>query len=61
MVKNKIRIFIEGAHNCYNFGDDAIFIAILYFLEKNLGLTEKNCQIYIYHVGKQMIAKSNKC
>jgi len=46
MVKNKIRIFIKGAHNCYNFGDDAIFIAILYFLEKNLGLTEKNCQIY---------------
>ncbi|MHA1832046.1 MAG: polysaccharide pyruvyl transferase family protein [Candidatus Helarchaeota archaeon] len=47
MIKNKIKIFIKGAYNAYNFGDDAIFIAILYFLEKNLGLTEKNCQIYI--------------
>ena len=47
MVKNKIRIFIKGAYNCYNFGDDVIFIANLYFLEKKLGLTEKNCELYI--------------
>jgi polysaccharide pyruvyl transferase WcaK-like protein len=47
MKKNNLKIFIKGAHDSYNFGDDLIFIGILYFLEKNLRLNNENCELYI--------------
>lgn len=47
MPKNKIKIFLRGAYNSYNFGDDIILASILYFLEKNLKIDPKIIQIYI--------------
>lgn len=43
----KIKIFLRGAYDSYNFGDDLIFIAILYFLEKNVNLKKEDVEIYI--------------
>jgi polysaccharide pyruvyl transferase WcaK-like protein len=41
MAKNKINIFLKGAHDSFNFGDDLLFIAIYYFLTENLKLENK--------------------
>jgi len=44
--KNIINICIIGAHNSFNFGDDAIYIAINYFYKHRLGLNKNNCIIW---------------
>lgn len=38
MAKDRLTILVRGAHDSFNFGDDLIFIAIYYFLIKDLEL-----------------------
>lgn len=38
MAKDRLSVLMRGAHDSFNFGDDLIFIAIYYFLIKDLKL-----------------------
>jgi len=42
-----MKILIRGSYDSYNFGDDALLIAVLFFLENNLGLNMDNTEIYV--------------
>lgn len=46
MNKNK-KLHLRGAYNLYNFGDDLLLISIIEFLNKELGFTSENINIYI--------------
>lgn len=45
-MKNKKKIYLRGAYNLYNFGDDLLLISTLDFFSKHLKLSRENAELY---------------
>ncbi|PSB40832.1 hypothetical protein C7B80_32440 [Cyanosarcina cf. burmensis CCALA 770] len=45
-MSNKKKIYLRGAYNLYNFGDDLLLISTLEFFSKHLKLTRENLELY---------------
>ncbi|MBD2306779.1 polysaccharide pyruvyl transferase family protein [Chroococcidiopsis sp. FACHB-1243] len=45
-MKNKKKIYLRGAYNLYNFGDDLLLISTLNFFSKHLKLSRENVELY---------------
>ncbi|AFY88605.1 MULTISPECIES: polysaccharide pyruvyl transferase family protein [Chroococcidiopsis] len=45
-MNQKKKIYLRGAYNLYNFGDDLLLISTLEFFSKHLRLTRENLELY---------------
>ncbi|OWY67350.1 hypothetical protein B7486_32065 [cyanobacterium TDX16] len=45
-MSNKKKIYLRGAYNLYNFGDDLLLISTIEFFNKHLRLTRENLELY---------------
>ncbi|MDV2996802.1 MAG: hypothetical protein N4J56_006507 [Chroococcidiopsis sp. SAG 2025] len=45
-MNQKKKIYLRGAYNLYNFGDDLLLISTIEFFSKHLRLTRDNLELY---------------
>jgi hypothetical protein len=46
-MNKKTKIYLRGAYNLYNFGDDLLLISTIKLLSKHLKLTSKDVELYV--------------
>ena len=46
-MNRKTKIYLRGAYNLYNFGDDLLLISTIELLSKHLKLTNENSELYV--------------
>jgi polysaccharide pyruvyl transferase WcaK-like protein len=46
-MNKKTKIYLRGAYNLYNFGDDLLLISTIELLSKQLQLTNENSELYV--------------